>query len=429
MGRKQNSLAHWLIIGCMVLSIIFSGFVTAYAQRKDFFVGSTGIRYPIDGLNRPRGKDELIVYTPSYGVTTGSSRWGIEVVVKDGVVTQVRDGVANGMANASIPTEGYVVSGHGEAYTWIKANVEEGGEVRVIRSESSRSLVGVLVSGYNLHWYTQMGLDAPHWNYLQEIQNVIDTLRELDYPFVLLSDRDIETAYSDYKGVEPYPDFSRLQTIILPNTRRMSRNQSENLRKFVSNGGTILALMQASFRDPRDRSVVKGEYQLQNIMGVSFSDFSDEPGLYTSIQPAQEHPIWGGITEPLSVPRSWAMINETKDWANVLGTWSKASQSAEDQGPQFDSAVVEGKRTIYIGEQLFNPVNYENEKVRAFLRNSIRYLYNLPQPEGPVEVEPPEYTEEEPAPATLVEIAAQTQTQIIAGVGIVVSVIGYSMLK
>ena len=61
----------------------------------------------IQGLNRPRLQDELIVYTRHHGTKTNTNAYGYEVVVADGIVTQISQG------NSTIPPAGFVLSGHG----------------------------------------------------------------------------------------------------------------------------------------------------------------------------------------------------------------------------------------------------------------------------------------------------------------------------
>ena len=61
----------------------------------------------IQGLNRPRLQDELIVYTRHHGTKTNTNAYGYEVVVADGIVTQISQG------NSTIPPDGFVLSGHG----------------------------------------------------------------------------------------------------------------------------------------------------------------------------------------------------------------------------------------------------------------------------------------------------------------------------
>ena len=61
----------------------------------------------VQGLNRPRLQDELIVYTSHHGTKTNTNAWGHEVIVRDGVVTQIQTG------NSTIPPDGFVLSAHG----------------------------------------------------------------------------------------------------------------------------------------------------------------------------------------------------------------------------------------------------------------------------------------------------------------------------
>lgn len=70
---------------------------------------SDGQEFAVSGLNRPRLTDELIIYTPDYGEDSRTNIYGIDLVVVDGVVTEVLTG------KAPIPKNGVVVSGHGAA--------------------------------------------------------------------------------------------------------------------------------------------------------------------------------------------------------------------------------------------------------------------------------------------------------------------------
>jgi len=69
-----------------------------------------GTRLPIDGINRERGEDELVLYTPEYNkeMRTKTNQWGIEAVVVDCKVVEVRDLVGD----AQIPPNGFVLSAH-----------------------------------------------------------------------------------------------------------------------------------------------------------------------------------------------------------------------------------------------------------------------------------------------------------------------------
>lgn len=67
-----------------------------------------GDAYLIEGVNRPRSKNGLVLYTYHYGATTRTSPWGREVIVE-----KTKDGdkiIGLVYGNAAIPKNGYVLS-------------------------------------------------------------------------------------------------------------------------------------------------------------------------------------------------------------------------------------------------------------------------------------------------------------------------------
>jgi len=85
-------------------------------------VAAKKIRRRIDGINRPRLDDELILFTPEFDRTTLTGPQGIEAVVEKGRVSAVRDG----SGNTAIPRGGAVLSAHGKAAVWVRANARRG---------------------------------------------------------------------------------------------------------------------------------------------------------------------------------------------------------------------------------------------------------------------------------------------------------------
>lgn len=93
---------------------------------------------PIDRENAPRGANEVVVYDPSYGASTRTNPWGMEITVEDGRVTAVvgitsEDGVF--IDNDSpIPQDGYVLSiQSGNAfYGLLDGNVKTGDAVTLV---------------------------------------------------------------------------------------------------------------------------------------------------------------------------------------------------------------------------------------------------------------------------------------------------------
>jgi hypothetical protein len=88
-------------------------------------VASKSVRRRVDGINRPRLDDELILFTPEFGPTTLTGPEGAEAVIDRDRVTAVLDG----KGAASIPRSGSVLSGSGTAAAWVRANLEAGAKV------------------------------------------------------------------------------------------------------------------------------------------------------------------------------------------------------------------------------------------------------------------------------------------------------------
>lgn len=81
----------------------------------------------LDGINRIRGTNELIQYTPEYGPRTETNEWGYEITVRNGKI------VKQGANNNEIPPDGYVLSLHSE--DWLKNNSIVGAKVSIDHSE------------------------------------------------------------------------------------------------------------------------------------------------------------------------------------------------------------------------------------------------------------------------------------------------------
>lgn len=85
-------------------------------------VSGAAVPARIDGVNRLRRADELIMYTPRFDLFTRTNQFGTEAIIVGGVITEVRDL----RGNNPIPRDGVVVSGHGRARQWILQNLQPG---------------------------------------------------------------------------------------------------------------------------------------------------------------------------------------------------------------------------------------------------------------------------------------------------------------
>lgn len=72
-----------------------------------------------------RGPNQLVIYTPKYGERTGTNEYGTEAVIENDMVVRL-----NG-ADSIIPENGFVISGHGKAKTWIMQNIQVGSKIYI----------------------------------------------------------------------------------------------------------------------------------------------------------------------------------------------------------------------------------------------------------------------------------------------------------
>ena len=73
----------------------------------------------VNGFNRPRGENELIIFTPEFHRTTLTNPDGLELIVRRGRVIDRRDQGGSSV----IPADGFVVSASGSARQWALDNL------------------------------------------------------------------------------------------------------------------------------------------------------------------------------------------------------------------------------------------------------------------------------------------------------------------
>jgi len=110
---------------------------TTYVATRPI-IAPDGTSYAVTGEDVPRGENQLIMYSPDAGPATPASRWGVEVAVSKGTVTEVRDRASAAVdpGPTPIPRGGYVLSGHGAAARWLAHALPLGAAVTVGPVES-----------------------------------------------------------------------------------------------------------------------------------------------------------------------------------------------------------------------------------------------------------------------------------------------------
>ena len=96
------------------------------ALRQELVLPS-GDTLPIDGMNRNRGGNELVIYRPHFHTVTLTMPGGVEAVVRNGEVVGIHDG----QGSSRIPSDGYVLSASGERCTDLLAHIAQGDAVRI----------------------------------------------------------------------------------------------------------------------------------------------------------------------------------------------------------------------------------------------------------------------------------------------------------
>jgi Exopolysaccharide biosynthesis protein related to N-acetylglucosamine-1-phosphodiester alpha-N-acetylglucosaminidase len=112
-GLVEGSRAQQIVFG----HVVFTGELIAGAKAKHL----------INGLNRPRADDELIIFTPEFHRTTLTNPDGLEVIVRRGRVTEIREL----QGSSTIPTDGFVISASGSAREWVRQNSGKRTSVRL----------------------------------------------------------------------------------------------------------------------------------------------------------------------------------------------------------------------------------------------------------------------------------------------------------
>lgn len=107
-------------------------------------LGTTWVERRVDGVNRARRTDELIVYTPLPGrPTTQTNEWGFEAVVgSDGRI------VSAGGNDQPIPEGGFVLSGHGASRIWLAEHAQVGARVEFVGDEFVGDIVRIITDSY-----------------------------------------------------------------------------------------------------------------------------------------------------------------------------------------------------------------------------------------------------------------------------------------
>ena len=110
-----------------------------------------------------RGPNQLIIYSPAYGLRTGTNEFGTEAIIENNMVVRL-----NG-ADSIIPRNGFVISGHGNAKNWITKNIQVGSKVYI---DYTNKRLKVFLTPESLIFSAK--------EKLKEVNNLIEYYRQVD---------------------------------------------------------------------------------------------------------------------------------------------------------------------------------------------------------------------------------------------------------
>jgi hypothetical protein len=116
-ARSLSALGLTLCVVVAMFTVLFTG--TAQAADP---ITVNGQQRAVDGINVYRSANFLVKYTPAKGARTGTNAFGFEAAVVGGKVTAIE----NGVGNMAIPSNGFVLSGHGTSATFLRTNAKVG---------------------------------------------------------------------------------------------------------------------------------------------------------------------------------------------------------------------------------------------------------------------------------------------------------------
>lgn len=118
--------------------LLFCLTVAVSAQSRKQLTAASGAIYSIDGTDKIRGNDELVMYSAEFYNKTPTSNSGVDILVANGKVAEIRDRAGAVFLEKKVDPgalkaakDSFVLSGNGTARKWILANLKIGDAVSV----------------------------------------------------------------------------------------------------------------------------------------------------------------------------------------------------------------------------------------------------------------------------------------------------------
>ena len=114
------------VIGFRTVEGKIEVYIDRIALQQELVLPSGGT-LPINGMNRERGKNELVIYRPHFHAVTLTMSDGVEAVVRNGEVVSIHEG----QGSSRIPADGYVLSASGKRRETLLTHIAEDDTVQI----------------------------------------------------------------------------------------------------------------------------------------------------------------------------------------------------------------------------------------------------------------------------------------------------------
>lgn len=175
--------------------IIFSQKVYPISAIDPTILTNTSASY-YPGL---RGANQMIIYTPAFGLRTNTNEFGGEAIVTGNMVTSLSG------ADSIIPSDGLVISAHGSAKKWMNENIIVGAKVYV--NSDAKTLTVYVTSDSFLYGAKQK---------IKETQGIVNYYRERSFmydskkpgAYIEKAQDFLKKAENDPKYVQKYSSYA-----------------------------------------------------------------------------------------------------------------------------------------------------------------------------------------------------------------------------
>ena len=114
------------VVGFRTVDEKIETYIDRIVLRQELVLPS-GDTLPIDGMNRNRGRNELVIYRPHFHIVTLAMPDGVEVVVRNSEVISIH----NGQGSSRIPADGYILSASGKKQRDLLDRIKQGDAVKI----------------------------------------------------------------------------------------------------------------------------------------------------------------------------------------------------------------------------------------------------------------------------------------------------------